>query len=517
VVTCPVEVVSSLTLGAALSDEECTMVSNMWAASDKGIVLTNEQFEPMPFEAITDSVKDKWIVLSDPSTDPSHPGWPLRNILALLSYHCPEVSEVRVICLRESKASGNYSIKHSLVLTVKLTPMVERSEMPKIVGWERNLKKKLAPKFVDLSSSMDPAKISESSVNLNLKLMRWRLLPELDLEKLYKLKCLVLGSGTLGCNVGRCLMGWGVKNITMVDNGTVSYSNPVRQSLFNFTDCHKPKAETAAQRMRDINPGATVTGVHLSIAMPGHMVTDGEKDKVEAEVAQLEALISEHDVVFLLTDTRESRWLPTVIASAKRKIVINSALGFDTYLVMRHGVKDKEGTTAAPELRAKSVCGTQLGCYFCNDVVAPGDSTRDRTLDQMCTVTRPGNAYIAAALAVEMMVSVIQHPLQGAAPATMDLNDESEDSCLGRVPHQIRGFLAHFYSVQPTSHSFDKCTACCSEVIERYTKDGFTFLLEAFNTPNYLEKISGLAQMIEDTDFDNIWEFDSGDSDGDMK
>ena len=42
----------------------------------------------------------------------------------------------------------------------------------------------------------------------------------------------------------------------MVDNGTVSYSNPVRQSLFNFTDCHKPKAETAAQRMRDINPGA---------------------------------------------------------------------------------------------------------------------------------------------------------------------------------------------------------------------------------------------------------------------
>ena len=46
----------------------------------------------------------------------------------------------------------------------------------------------------------------------------------------------------------------------------------------------------------------------------------------------------------------------------------------------------------------------------------------------------------------------------------MDLNDESEDSCLGRVPHQIRGFLAHFYSVQPTSHSFDKCTACCSEV-----------------------------------------------------
>ena len=68
-------------------------------------------------------------------------------------------------------------------------------------------------------------------------------------------RCLLLGSGTLGCGVARGLLGWGVRNISLVDSGRVSYSNPVRQNLVQFQDClegGRPKAIAAAERLREV-------------------------------------------------------------------------------------------------------------------------------------------------------------------------------------------------------------------------------------------------------------------------
>ena len=54
--------------------------------------------------------------------------------------------------------------------------------------------------------------------------------------------------------------------------------------------------------------------------MPGHPIPESGLAQAQADVAKVEALIEEHDAVFLLMDSRESRWLPTVIGASKGKV-----------------------------------------------------------------------------------------------------------------------------------------------------------------------------------------------------
>lgn len=49
-------------------------------------------------------------------------------------------------------------------------------------------------------------RLADQAVDLNLKLMRWRIMPTLELDKIASARCLLLGAGTLGCYVARTLM-----------------------------------------------------------------------------------------------------------------------------------------------------------------------------------------------------------------------------------------------------------------------------------------------------------------------
>lgn len=91
--------------------------------------------------------------------------------------------------------------------------------------------------------------------------MKWRLVPELNLQTISSLKCLILGAGTLGCSVARVLLGWGVFNLTLVDGSTVSHSNTVRQTLYTHQHAvdKRFKAEAAKEALLAIHPNL----VHL--------------------------------------------------------------------------------------------------------------------------------------------------------------------------------------------------------------------------------------------------------------
>lgn len=459
-------------------------------------------------------------------------GWHLRQMLTYVVVTCPALAEHEIKCIR---VTGSAAVELQLsLMTIHLPKHVTVSNLTLWAGWESDRNGKYLPRLSSLNDSMSPESLAENAVDLNLKLMKWRLVPALNLVAIKRTNCLLLGAGTLGCNVARSLMAWGVTNITIVDCGKVSMSNPIRQSLYRFEDAvngGKPKATTAAERLQEINPAAKIVGLNLKIPMPGHPIGQGDEIADTRELLQkLGRLIMAHDVIYLLTDSRESRWLPTMLGAFHNKQVINAALGFDSYLVMRHGTKSTNNVNTKGDVGSLHLDGFRkidccdLGCYFCNDIVAPGNSMKDRTLDQQCTVTRPAVSNMAAALAVELMVSLIQH---GNAPAYYRIpksdtssQQQEPDGLLGIIPHSIRGNIATLQTMATATERYTNCVACSPSVLQRYASSKDDFVINVINGSESLETVAGLSQIMssiydgdeaKDTiDFDSDLSEDSG-------
>lgn len=146
-------------------------------------------------------------------------------------------------------------------------------------------------------------------------------------------------------------------------------------------------------------------------------------------------------------------------------------------------------------------------------------SLKDRTLDQQCTVTRPAVSNIAAALAVELLVSLTQHESGGGAPAYVRnprvTSGEIPEGLLGVIPHSVRGCLATLEQIMPATERFSKCIACSEVrmefihwrafvlkriyfqvVLESFRKEGFELALSAFNSSRFLEDLTGITELL---------------------
>lgn len=407
-----------------------------------------------------------------------------KNLLTAIRIINPNITNINLLSIRDSWKNSIYFSCLCDKLTDKKINSIE------VIGINDN-----KIKIVNLSNNMDPIKIMESSSKLNLSLMKWRMSPNLKLDELSQSKVLLLGSGTLGCNIARHLLMWGVNNITFVDRGTVSYSNPVRQTLFEFSDClkdqkSKVKSLVAADSIKRILPTCNCNGIEMTIHMPGHRIDDNKKEEAIEEIKNLENLIKEHDVTFLLTDTRESRWLPTLLASVHEKPIINVALGFDTFVVMRHGLKKQNEK--------------RMGCYFCNDVVAPVDSLSGRTLDQQCTITRPGVSSMASSIAVEILASVYNHPEKFLC---LHNDDNIPETDIGIIPQQIRGEINGYSNITMFGYYYDKCVACSDTMVNKFKEEGYEFIVSCINETKYIEKVSCINNY-DNLNMDDIVEFD---------
>ncbi|KAL9252263.1 Ubiquitin-like modifier-activating enzyme atg7-like protein [Drosera capensis] len=410
----------------------------------------------------------------DPCHLPRNPGWALRNFLALI-YSRWNLNTIRFFCYRESRGFADMEL--SLVGDALISSQQDwrsHENMPNTTGFEsytvldasseskpEKKKKKSDTRCISLANSMDPIRLATSAADLNLKLMTWRALASLNLDVLSAMKCLLLGAGTLGCQVARTLLGWGVRKITMVDNGRVAMSNPVRQSLYTFDDCLNGggyKAAVSVEALKRIFPTVEAAGVVMAIPMPGHPISAKEENG-------------------------ESRWPPTLLCANTNKIVITAALGFDSFLVMRHGAGPLSSAHDNNDSLSSKLNNLSLHVYFKSNV---GSAVHSYT-------SRAGLSPIASALAVELLVNLLHHPRRFYAEGEIASSSvtESSEQPLGILPHQIRDSRSQFSQMTLVGYSSSTCTACCPTVS--------SYLMSS--SCDIAEDLTGLTELKKSTNF----------------
>jgi molybdopterin/thiamine biosynthesis adenylyltransferase len=149
-----------------------------------------------------------------------------------------------------------------------------------------------------------------------LRYSRHILLDELGIEgqrRLLDAHALVIGAGGLGSPVALYLGSAGVGRITLVDDDAVDLTNLQRQIAHDLSRLGRPKAESARDSVRAINPD---TQVHARVQ--------------RADAPLLHELVAQADVVLDCSDNFATRHMINAACVAHaRPLVAGAALGFD--------------------------------------------------------------------------------------------------------------------------------------------------------------------------------------------
>jgi len=149
-----------------------------------------------------------------------------------------------------------------------------------------------------------------------LRYSRHILLDEIGIEGQQRLldgHALVVGAGGLGSPVALYLGTAGVGRITLVDHDTVDLTNLQRQIAHRMARVGRPKVESAAESVREINPEVRIVALQQ-----------------RADAALLDTLVGDADVVLDCSDNFATRHAVNAACVAHgRPLVSGAAIGFD--------------------------------------------------------------------------------------------------------------------------------------------------------------------------------------------
>ena len=137
--------------------------------------------------------------------------------------------------------------------------------------------------------------MNELNKQQRLRYTRHLTLPQIGEEgqsKLQQSSVLIIGAGGLGSPVALYLCAAGVGNIGIIDGDEVDLSNLQRQIVHNTLDLNRPKAISAKEKLRALNPNVNV------IAYPFRFTSDNARE-----------LLNQYDFIIDATDNFSSKFL----------------------------------------------------------------------------------------------------------------------------------------------------------------------------------------------------------------